>query len=152
MLRVADTQTDGKWVVLAPAFCPPLSSTLSSSSDSNLETSSFVSSDLHSPNIMQLYRLSLPSSSSAPKLVFVRNLVGPMGPVSALALADGRCVGLGGNGCVWVWDLESGRGVEVAGARERVGSWERGSIAFDERRIVSAGPDGDGVVARRFDI
>jgi hypothetical protein len=79
-----------------------------------------------------------------------------MGPVSALSLADGRCVSLGCNGSIWVWDLEGQRGAEVssgdscaAGTRP----WEeKGTIVFDERRIVSAVPQVEDVQVRRFDI
>jgi hypothetical protein len=80
--------------------------------------------------------------------------------VSALALADGRCVSLGVDGRVWVWDLENGWGTEVASSTS-ASSWSesgeddpstlRGTIAFDERRIISAGATGD-VTVRDFDV
>ena len=105
-----------------------------------------------------------------PKLTFVRTLHGQIGPVSTLALADGRCVSLGVNGSIWVWDLEGGTGTEVSAGvpevgadevdAEKVEAWERvrkrmaqgtrGAVVFDDRRIVSA--SGCGVQARRFDI
>ena len=122
---VADTHTDGKWVVLAPATAhEPTSSSSSSPSPGSLSPfgSGFASSDMHSPNTLQPYRLLMPTTASAaatgstPKLVFVWNLLGPLGAVSSLSLSDGRCVGLAANGSVWVWDLENGSGVEVAGA------------------------------------
>ncbi|KAF8270258.1 hypothetical protein EI94DRAFT_1723168 [Lactarius quietus] len=115
---VASTQTDGRWVVLAPA----------------------VSGEALP---LQLYRFRA-GSGAAPKLTFVRNLLGQAGPVSALALADGRCVSLGVNGSVWVWDLENGRGTEVTGV-------QRGTIAFDERKIITSGAMGS-IIARDFDI
>ena len=146
---VAGTQTDGRWVVLAPAMQgearPP---------------GGFTPASLP----LQLYRLSLPplraGAVAAPKLTFVRSLHGQTGPVSALALADGRCVSLGVDGRVWVWDLENGRGTEVgcsAGASSLSESGEdhlsalRGTIAFDERRIITAGAAGD-VMVRDFDV
>ncbi|KAF9245036.1 hypothetical protein BU15DRAFT_85831 [Melanogaster broomeanus] len=133
--QVADTQTDGKWVS---------SSDSSSSSASSSPSSCYVSPPSHTSTQLQLYRLHMPSSSSsshAPGLTFVRTLHGPLGPVSALSLADGRCVCLGVNGSIWVWDLEGGEGTEVAGP---------GTIVFDERRIVSSGIRG--IEERRFDI
>ncbi|TFK54061.1 hypothetical protein OE88DRAFT_1695177 [Heliocybe sulcata] len=169
---VADTQTDGKWVVLAPgdsSLWRPLSANESSSSDSDSSTlsgTSYRSSAFYSDSTLQLYRLHLPSpahASASPRLTFVRSLHGQIGPISALALADGRCVSMGVNGSIWVWDLEAGTGAEVAegvaflngeggeSAVDRsvmVGA--TGSVAFDERRIVSAGVEG--VQVRRFDI
>jgi len=173
---VADTQTDGKWVVLAPSNdksppSPSLSTSSRASSNSVQSASLLPSSSLHSPASLQLYRLSLPSTSTAqPKLTFVRNLYGSIGPVSALALSDGRCVSLSVNGRIWVWDLESGSGAEVTGIPDQqlnVGAdigvkrgaeevllkrWRsvKGTIVFDERRILSAGATG--AVVRRFDI
>jgi hypothetical protein len=145
---VAGTQTDGRWVVLAPAVGevrPP---------------GGFTPASLP----LQLYRLSSPplraGAGAAPKLTFVRSLLGQTGPVSALALADGRCVSLGVDGRVWVWDLENGWGTEVASSTS-ASSWSesgeddpstlRGTIAFDERRIISAGATGD-VMVRDFDV
>ena len=180
--RVADTQTDGKWVVLAPGqdlhgtsappgspSCP--SSTSPTATSSPGKGSAYVSSSMHSASGLQLYRLHLSASGAgAPKLVFVRTLHGQLGLVSALALADGRCVSLGVNGSIWVWDLEGGTGTEVSAGvpevgadevdEEKVEAWEgvrkrmaqgtRGAVVFDDRRIVSA--SGCGVQARRFDI
>lgn len=167
--RVADTQTDGKWVVLAPGE-PPLppddANAAYDSTDSSAASSSsskYVASRLHSPSSLQLYRLYLPSSaSSSPKLNYVRSLHGQIGPVTALALADGRCVSLAANGSIWVWDLEAGTGAEVfagcspydqdtGAAPEHPDPYlHRGHVVFDERRIVSA--DARGVEVRRFDI
>ncbi|KAJ3763986.1 hypothetical protein EV360DRAFT_32345 [Lentinula raphanica] len=157
--RVADTQTDGKFVVLAPE--DPGSGT-SSSSSSDLTKSSHASS-FYSPTNLQLYRLSLPSSTtistSTPRLTFVRTLHGQLGPVAALALSDGRCVSFGVNGSIWVWDLESIAGTEVATAAAhrdhsfndalRLADATR-SVMFDERRIVTA--VNERVIERRFDI
>ena len=103
-------------------------------------------------------------------MTFVRTLHGQIGPVSTLALSDGRCVSLGVNGSIWVWDLEGGTGTEVsAGVTEirddededaRVEAWEavkmrlvcgaKGAVVFDDRRIVSS--SGNGVEVRRFDV
>ncbi|KIJ67548.1 hypothetical protein HYDPIDRAFT_180369 [Hydnomerulius pinastri MD-312] len=158
--QVADTQTDGKWVVLAPGDPTEHPSSSSNDEGSSSDTSSassnsppYISPPSHTSTHLQLYRLHMPPSSSvhAPRLTFVRTLHGPLGPVSALSLADGRCVSLGANGSIWVWDLEGGEGVEVAGPvegfRQEGG---RGTIVFDERRIVSSGIRG--IEERRFDI
>ncbi|KIP08278.1 hypothetical protein PHLGIDRAFT_104517 [Phlebiopsis gigantea 11061_1 CR5-6] len=163
--RVSDTQTDGKWVVLAPGDPPPRSTPESgddSASDSaSSSASSFVASRLHSPSSLQLYRLYLPTAgSSQPRLSYVRSLHGQIGPVTALALADGRCVSLAANGSIWAWDLEAGTGAEVfagIGPFDEDGGLDlpgrhlgKGHVVFDERRIVSA--DARGVEVRRFDI
>ena len=146
---VAGTQTDGRWVVLAPAVRGEVR-----------HAGVFTPASLP----LQLYRLSSPplraGAGAAPKLTFVRSLLGQTGPVSALALADGRCVSLGVDGSVWVWDLENGCGTEVASSTS-ASSWSesgeddpsalRGTIAFDERRIISAGATGD-VMVRNFDV
>ncbi|KAF7790290.1 hypothetical protein EIP86_001244 [Pleurotus ostreatoroseus] len=143
--NVADTQTDGKWVVLAPYEASPATNT----SKQDAET---VPADagLHSPSSLQLYRLHLPASvsgASSPKLTFVRTLHGQIGPVTALALADGRCVSLGVNGSIWVWDLEAASGTEVSAGCSSAVSIHRGhsdetsarsNVVFDERRIISA--------------
>ncbi|KAJ4477041.1 hypothetical protein C8J55DRAFT_561688 [Lentinula edodes] len=163
--RVADTQTDGKFVVLAPEDTHSESHGSMPSSPSSTPSPSSSSppyaSSLYSPTSLQLYRLSLPSStsvsSSGPKLSFVRTLHGQMGPIAALALSDGRCVSFGVNGSIWVWDLESTTGAEVAAPKtEKLSDGAPGltsakrSVTFDERRIVTA--VNDHVVERRFDI
>ncbi|KAF5393215.1 hypothetical protein D9757_000704 [Collybiopsis confluens] len=164
---VADTQTDGKWVVLAPDD-PRLRLSLSSSNPSAASDAPFAStSSLYSPTSLQLYRLFLPSatsvSSSSPKLTFVCTLHGQLGPVAALSLSDGRCVSFGVNGSVWVWDLESvldgcfsRGGTEVAGPSfgdsldpDHTANAKR-TVSFDERRIVTS--TDERVVERRFDI
>ncbi|KAH7923937.1 hypothetical protein BV22DRAFT_1067761 [Leucogyrophana mollusca] len=155
--EIADTQTDGKWVVLAAGDSPP-ASVLDVSPPMSPHSPSappFVSSSNHSCAHLQLYRLQMPSSAHAPKLTFVRTLHGPLGSIAALSLADGRCVGLSANGAIWVWDLEGGEGVEVAepmrGDDGEVGMIDgKGTVAFDERRIISAGVRG--VQVRRFDV
>ena len=147
---VADTQTDGRWVVLAPAV----------GDEQTHPPGGFTPASLP----LQLYRLSSPplraGAGAAPKLTFVRSLLGPTGPVSALALADGRCVSFGIDGRVWVWDLENGWGTEVESLASASRSSEsgdealltlRGTIAFNERRIITAGADGS-VVIRDFDV
>ncbi|KAI9059214.1 hypothetical protein FKP32DRAFT_1761181 [Trametes sanguinea] len=186
--RVADTQTDGKWVVLAPGQHLASAASASSSSEDEMAFSTaptpslpssgttYASSSLYTASGLQLYRLYLPSSASSnssPKLTFVRTLHGQIGPVSTLALADGRCVSLGMNGSIWVWDLEAGTGTEVSpgitgpsddaqdeeepqedgvfeAVKLRLAMGARGSVVFDDRRIVSA--HGTEVEVRRFDI
>jgi WD40 repeat protein len=159
LTNVADAQTDGKWVVLAPGDDIHHEDGPMTASPSHFTTSSSISSPLHSPTSLQLYRLILPTqgnsiSASPPKLNFVRNLHGQTSPVSCLALADGRCVSLGLNGSIWVWDLEGGTGAEVAPAddlmMDETGHPTKGTVSFDERRIVTA--RGGKVVVRRFDI
>ncbi|KAG1746091.1 hypothetical protein EDB19DRAFT_1953707 [Suillus lakei] len=152
--QVADTQTDGKWVVLAPGdkvVQRPSRYIHSHSHTSHLR--------VHTSSHLQLYRLHVPPISSSsvhtPRLTFVRTLHGPLGSVSALSLADGRCVSLNANGAIWVWDLEGGDGTEVAGPVEgsfggTSGANKYGTVTFDERRIVSAGARG--IEERRFDI
>lgn len=177
--QVADTQTDGKWVVLAPddslqSLFTTSNSTESSSSSvfqpsgilsTEILPTTYVSPPCHSFAQLQLYRLHLPppASSHGPKLTFVRTLHGPRGPVSAVAVADGRCVSLGADGSIWVWDLESGRCAEVAAPVEQLieetdagvcmgrgAGLSRGTVVFDERRIVSTGVRG--IEERRFDV
>ncbi|KAG5651188.1 hypothetical protein H0H81_009567 [Sphagnurus paluster] len=154
--RVTGTQSDGKWVVLAPAESNHLSATASgifSSIPDSIDTREF----LHSSTTLQLYRLYFPSASnsvaaSPPKLCFVRNLHGQTGPISSLALADGRCVSLGLNGSLWVWDLEAGgAGTEVSQSAMSVDAPPaKRTVAFDERRIVTT--EGSRVLVTRFDI
>lgn len=178
--RVADIQSDGKWLILAPGdqlsglenHLTSLGSISTSSYPSpmsgndnsdDIVTSPFTASSLHSPTGLQLYRLIFPPhnsiSSSPPRLSFVRTLHGQTGPIAALALSDGRCVSLGFNGSIWVWDLEAGLGAEVAAAdlksvdRLPLGPDAepiRGSVSFDERRLIIA--QGDNLVVRRFDV
>ena len=162
--RVADTQTDGKWVVLAPSEAPEKqSSSMDNIAEDQISPSStYKAASFHSPSSLQLYRVYFPTSSpgaSLPKLTFVRTLHGQIGPVCAISLADGRCVSLGVNGSIWVWDLEAASGTEITAGRCDVDglsaeqttiSSEKGSIAFDERRIISTGPNG--IELRRFDI
>lgn len=157
--NVSDTQTDGKWVVLAPSEAPPPENLPLQDASMPKASTSYKSSSMHSPTSLQLYRLHLPASASgaaSPKLTFVRTLYGQIGPVTALALADGRCVSLGANGSIWVWDLEAASGTEVFAGRPTaeyghpIDVSTRSSVMFDERRIINA--DAHGVEVRRFDI
>ncbi|KAH7913183.1 hypothetical protein BJ138DRAFT_1146758 [Hygrophoropsis aurantiaca] len=154
--KIADTQTDGKWVVLAAGDPLTASTNATSTAPSSAPpTPSFISSASHSSAHLQLYRLQMPSSAHAPKLTFVRTLRGPLGATVALSLADGRCVSLSANGSIWVWDLDGGEGAEVANpvaldAMDARTTDVKGTVTFDERRIVSAGVRG--VEVRRFDI
>lgn len=150
--KVADTQTDGKWVVLAP-----LSVLASSSSSRRNRLTSFS-------NALQQYRLTLPTTPSAgtPKLTFVRYLYGPESDVEKIWVADGRCVSLSVDGSIWVWDLEerpqggesSKESTWLEGAQVETGdnaSWKgKGSVVFDERRIATV--RGTEVELRRFDV
>ena len=150
--KVVDTQTDGKWVVLAP-----LSASVSSSSTRRSRLTSFS-------NALQLYRLTLPPGPLAgtPKLTFVRYLYGPESDVEKIWVADGRCVSLSVDGGIWVWDLEerprgtkgSRESVWLEGAQVEVSSngscKGRGSVVFDERRIATV--RGGDVELRRFDV
>jgi hypothetical protein len=134
------TDQDGRWIVLGPG------------ADAGT-----------APNALQLYRLHLPSGSGSgtgaqPRLNFVRHLHGLTGPVARLAITAGRCVCIGENGCMRVWDLESGSGAEVRGP-DVVGDDDRMdkrtsvglvSLVFDERKVLSVGREG--VQVRRFDI
>ncbi|KAK0241741.1 hypothetical protein EDD85DRAFT_820153 [Armillaria nabsnona] len=150
---IADTQTDGKWVVLAPAGGISDSTSLSPN-NYPFTSAPHIASPMHSPTTLQLYRLSLPPmssvASSPPKLTFARNLHGQIGPVSSLALADGRCVSLGLNGGVWVWDLETGTSAKVCDPESSPPGCGKRTLVFDERRVVSSGPNG--IVVRRFDV
>ncbi len=134
-------QTDGKWVVLAPGNDLRSLSTYSHGTPPTPTTSNVS----RSPTGLQLYRLVLPSysnsvSASPPKLNFVRSLRGHTSPTSAVTLADGKCISLGENCSVWVWDLEAGSGSEVTSDKTCPGAadFSEGAISFDERRIVSA--------------
>lgn len=125
--RVADIQTDGKWVVLAPA-------------DSTVP-------------VLQLYRLHLPPPRSqlATRLSFVRSLHGHSGAIASLYVSDGRCVSLGSDGSLWVWDLEQDWSAEAQTACRAVDKGAPGgTVVFDDRKIVTA--DAYGIEVRRFDV
>lgn len=155
---VANVKTDGKWVVLAPE-AQNRNSSIENMVRSNKEEDGQAICSMLSAPALQLYRLSMPSSpsSSNPKLTFVREMFGPSGSFKALSVSDGRCVSLSdgdgndGEGGIWVWDLETGFGVQVAGSdqftsiKRSVGS----GVLFDDRRIVS---DLGSVEVRNFDV
>ncbi|KAJ6587050.1 hypothetical protein DFH09DRAFT_244161 [Mycena vulgaris] len=156
LLRIQDTQSDGKWVVLAPGEAP-LPGPSGASGTTSVPSPYQMTGD--SPASLQLYRLYLPPVTSVasppPKLTFVRYLHHAAGAVSSMALADGRCVTLGKNGGIWVWDLETGTGAEVAPpSRARgdpgVDSAERGTVVFDDRNIITV--RAGALVVRRFDV
>lgn len=151
--QVADTQTDGKWIVLAPGDDMAMPTSASGSSEDEVDSVGTWQPTSSTP--LQLYRLYLPSSNSVagspPKMTFVRTLDGQTGPISSVSLSDGRCVSLGVDGRLWVWDLEAGTGSEVsAGSRRESGVGEKSVVVFDEKQIVttSAGR----IVIRRFDV
>lgn len=67
-------------------------------------------------SLIKVYRLHRPAATGAPiSLSFVRSLYGHTAGISALRVADGRCVSLGREGCLWVWNLEdsAGRGISI---------------------------------------
>jgi len=108
---------DGKWVILASGRGTPENS----SSRQSLSSPTFQNS--RSCTGLQLYRLVLPAhsnsvSASPPKLNFIRTLHDHTSTISAVA--DGRCISLGENGSIWVWDLEARSGAEVAAVDERL--------------------------------
>ena len=151
--QVADTQTDGKWIVLAPGDDTAMSTSTSCSSEGEVDSVGTRQPTSSTP--LQLYRLYLPSSnsvaSSPPKMMFVRTLDGQNGPISSVSLSDGRCVSLGLDGRVWVWDLEAGTGSEVSdGKRGESGAGEKRVAVFDEKQIVTT--EGGHIMIRRFDV
>lgn len=50
-------------------------------------------------------------------MTFARSLYGHTAGIAAIRVADGRCVSLGREGRLWVWNLEAsdGRGVSIGG-------------------------------------
>lgn len=80
---------------------------------------------------------------------------GQTGQTTALALSDGRCVSLSHNGSIWVWDLEgSAPGAQVSQATMHdtvQPDTGKGSVAFDDRKIVSSSLESV-VQVRRFDV
>ncbi|KDQ10137.1 hypothetical protein BOTBODRAFT_36569 [Botryobasidium botryosum FD-172 SS1] len=141
---VVCTESDGKWVVLAGG-----------------------------DNTLQVYRLQRRGSNADPRLMYQRVMLGHTASIAALKVADGRCVSAGRDGCVWVWDLEEGWGVEVprtprappipapasplstlsisAESSLRSDVLIPQKITFDERKIVCAF-EGGRVESWRFDI
>lgn len=141
---IVGIQTDGKWVVLAG-----------------------------DDNTLQVYRLHRPPAPSQIALSFVQTLHGHTAGISTLKVADGRCVSVGREGGMWIWDLEAGWAVPVGLPPEDPSDFhqpekdrieESGSIpstiagprirtmvAFDERRIVSSSRNG-GYLIWRFDL
>ncbi|KAF8342218.1 uncharacterized protein EI90DRAFT_3285311 [Cantharellus anzutake] len=138
--KVAGVQTDGKWVVLG-------------SEDGVLQ-------------VYRLYRPPSTSSNATPmSLTYQHNLYGHTAGISGLKVTDGRCVSLGKEGVVRVWDLEEGWAVEVGGAswadEDGEGKGDTGGravaegrpvvVTFDERRIVATDTRRGGVNIWRFD-
>jgi hypothetical protein len=131
---IADTCTDGRWVVLGPDV-----------------------GAASSPNTLQLYRLQFPPSPGAQvKVSFVRYLHGLDGSVATMALAGGRCVCVGTDGSIRVWDVDRETTAEIRGPLVfKEGCLESLSIlpaavVFDDRKVVSVGLEG--LQIRRFDI
>jgi len=99
-----------------------------------------------SDNVIQVYRLH--SRPTPGRLSFVRSLHGHLCGIRSMALSDGRCVSLGNDGCVWVWDLEGDWGVEVRGGSADLTRASR--VVFDDRKILCA--NRDGLEISHFDI
>nr|GAT56254.1 predicted protein [Mycena chlorophos] len=138
LLRIQATQSDGKWVVLAPG--EQVASTPSNAA-SGPQVTTIPTISGTSAASLQLYRLFLPAvtsiASPPPKLTFNRYLEHTAGTVSSMSLADGRCVTLGKNS-VCIWDLESGTSAEVALPTSMRDEGQGGTIAFDDRRIITS--------------
>lgn len=153
--HAADVRTDGRWVVLGAGLPQRVRHSLEDADEGEGSGApARVAPPGTSPSTVQLYRLHFPAAPGAglPRMAFVRSLHGASGPVRALALAEGRCVCLGENGGLWVWDLERDTGAEVQ-APDYSASGRRGGdgvVGMDARRVVSVGVDG-AVQVRRFD-
>ncbi|KAF7315548.1 hypothetical protein MIND_00070100 [Mycena indigotica] len=148
VLHIQDTRSDGKWVVLAPG-----EGRTSAPSVTDAESLSPYTLSGNSGGSLQLYRLFLPPVTSVasppPKLAFTRYLYHTVGTVTSMSIADGRCVTLGKT-MVCIWDLESGTSAEVALPESMCnGEPEQGTVAFDDRRIITA--RGGTVLVHRFD-
>ncbi|KAF8608584.1 hypothetical protein BDV93DRAFT_541073 [Ceratobasidium sp. AG-I] len=91
---------------------------------------------------IQVYRLHRNA-----RLLYERTLFPPAHAPSprALSVADSRCVCATRDGDLWVWDLESGVGVQAASIRSE-GETDRPPsivrIAFDAHRVVAVDADG----------
>lgn len=113
-----------------------------------------------------MYRLHCPSSPGTPiSISYSHSLHGHAAGIAALRVADGRCVSVGREGRLWVWDLEAGgsaSGVSIGPSQRssttdsegEIGvlesdteaeelvfssSWTGGApplVVFDERRVV----------------
>ncbi len=135
--KVAGVQTDGKWVVLG-------------SEDGALQ-------------VYRLYRSLSSSPNAAPmSLSYQRSLYGHTAGIAGLKVTDGRCVSLGKEGVIRVWDLEEGWSVEVGAGISNDETVEQDSggqsdsgehvvVMFDERRIVATDTRYGGVSIWRFD-
>ncbi|KAJ7072209.1 hypothetical protein C8F01DRAFT_1205825 [Mycena amicta] len=145
LLHIQDTQSDGKWVVLAPG------EPLLALSGAAAETGPSYTLSGGSPANLQLYRLFMPPLTSAtsppPKLTFMRYLHHTAGAVISMSIADGRCVTLG-RAVVCIWDLESGTSAEVP-LPPSISNDASGTIAFDDRRIITV--RGSTILVHRFD-
>ena len=99
-----------------------------------------------SGSTIQVYRMF--SNRRIPQLKFVRSLHGHLGRIHSIALSDGRCVSVGTDGSVWVWDLEMDWDVQVRGGEAEV--CLSGRTVFDERRILCL--KGGDLEISRFDV
>jgi len=136
--KVAGVQTDGKWVVLG-------------SEDGALQ-------------VYRLYRPLSSSSNTVPmSLSYQQSLYGHTAGIAGLKVTDGRCVSLGKEGLIRVWDLEEGWSVEVGASLSDSGipveqdsggqsdSEQPVVVMFDERRVVATDTRHGGVGIWRFD-
>lgn len=109
-------------------------------------------------NTLQVYRLHYRGEL---RLSYLRTLEGHPGGIAAMKVADGRCVSVGRDGTLKVWDLEAGWDVEVDSWRDYSAREEEGleglmrkmaDVAFDERRVVSVDRGTGSVGIWRFDL
>lgn len=112
----------------------------------------------------KVYRLHRPSGPGVSiSLSYTRSLYGHTAGITALRVADGRCVSLGCDGQLWIWNLEdrSGHGISIGNSSDGSGELavhaRRGSIilnsplvVFDERRVVASLREN--VVIYQFDL
>lgn len=67
----------------------------------------------------QVYRLYRPSNpASSMSICYSHSLYGHTAGIAALRVADGRCVSVGQEARVWVWDLEAGGSVCIGSGDE----------------------------------
>lgn len=114
---------------------------------------------------LKVYRLHRPSGpGTSISLSYTRSLYGHTAGITALRVADGRCVSLGCDGRLWIWNLEdpSGHGISIGdssdGSEDLAVDTRHGSITphpnlviFDERRVISSLGDNN-VIIWQFDL
>lgn len=111
-------------------------------------------------NTLQVYRLHYRGEF---RLSYLRTLEGHPGGTAAMKVADGRCVNVGRDGRLKVWDLEAGWDVEVDPWRDDSSRGDgdvdmeeltsnMADVAFDERRVVSVDRETGSLGIWRFDL